>query len=185
MKYKVSLPGIKGFARFYLLKPSTSLYSFHKLMRADMDFPQDQTVVFKAVDALGEAMARFSDIRNLGKGTIDKVSAALCRKEGWDHFVYFYDTINRKSVLVDFVEETAGEDGLYPIQLEAEAKGPNPIEFERGYVAMEDMPDDRRRRLLKGNEDEDEEDVEDDEDMDDDEEIIAGDEEAFDEDEMN
>lgn len=185
MKYKVSLPGIKGFARFYLLKPSTSLYSFHKLMRADMDFPQDQTVVFKAVDALGEAMARFSDIKNLGKGTIDKVSAALCRKEGWDHFVYFYDTINRKSVLVDFVEETAGEDGLYPIQLEAEAKGPNPIEFERGYVAMEDMPDDRRRRLLKGNEDEDEEDVEDDEDMDDDEEIIAGDEEAFDEDEMN
>lgn len=185
MKYKVSLPGIKGFARFYLLKPSTSLYSFHKLMRADMDFPQDQTVVFKAVDALGEAMARFSDIKNLGKGTIDKVSAALCRKEGWDHFVYFYDTINRKSVLVDFVEETAGEDGLYPIQLEAEAKGPNPIEFERGYVAMEDMPDDRRRRLLKGNEDEDEEDVEDDDDMDDDEEIIAGDEEAFDEDEMN
>lgn len=184
LKYKVSLPGIKGFARYYLLKPATSLYSFHKLMRADMDFPQDQTVVFKAVDPLGEAMARFSDSKNLGKGTIDKVSAAVCRKEGWDHFVYFYDTINRKSVLVDFVEETVGDERVhYPIQLEAEAKGPNPIEFERGYVAMEDMPDDKRRRLLKGNEDEDdEEDVDDDEDMDD-EEIVA-EEESFDEDEM-
>lgn len=185
MKYKVSLPGIKGFARFYLLKPTTSLYSFHKLMRADMDFPQDQTVVFKAIDALGEAMARFSDIKNLGKGTIDRVSAALCRKEGWDHFVYFYDTINRKSVLVDFVEETVGEEGVYPMQLEAEAKGPNPIEFERGYVAMEDMPDDKRRRLLKGDEDDDEDvDEDDDEEMDDDEEEIVSEEEAFDEDEM-
>ncbi len=184
LKYKVSLPGIKGFARFYLLKPATSLYSFHKLMRADMDFPQDQTVVFKAVDALGEAMARFSDIKNLGKGTIDRVSAALCRKEGWDHFVYFYDTINRKSVLVDFVEETVGEEGVYPMQLEAEAKGPNPIEFERGYVAMEDMPDDKRRRLLKGDEDDDEDVDEDDEEMDDDEEEIASEEEEFDEDEM-
>ena len=185
LKYKVSLPGIKGFARYYLLKPATSLYSFHKLMRADMDFPQDQTVVFKAVDPLGEAMARFSDSKNLGKGTIDKVSASVCHKEGWDHFVYFYDTINRKSVLVDFVEETVGDERVhYPIQLEAEAKGPNPIEFERGYVAMEDMPDDKRRRLLKGNEDEDdEEDVDDDEEMDDDEEIVA-EEESFDEDEM-
>ena len=184
MKYKVSLPGIKGFARFYLLKPTTSLYGFHKLMRADMDFPQDQTVVFKAVDALGEAMARFSDIKNLGKGTIDKVSAALCRKEGWDHFVYFYDTINRKSVLVDFEEETVGDEGVhYPIQLEAEAKGPNPIEFERGYVAMEDMPDDKRRRLLKGDEDDEDEDDDEDVDEDDDEEIVA-EEETFDEDEM-
>lgn len=178
LKYKVSLPGIKGFARYYLLKPDTSLYAFHKLMRSEMDFPQDQIVVFKAVDEAGEALARFS-VRDLGKGTIDSVRAGVCHKEGWDHFVYFYDTTNRKSVLIDFVEEQTGDDGLhYPVQVESEAKGPNPIEFERGYVALEDMPDDKRRRLLKGG-DEDEEDL-DDEDFDEEEEGI---EEEFGEDE--
>lgn len=178
LKYKVSLPGIKGFARYYLLKPDTSLYAFHKLMRSEMDFPQDQIVVFKAVDEAGEALARFS-VRDLGKGTIDSVRAGVCHKEGWDHFVYFYDTTNRKSVLIDFVEEQTGDDGLhYPVQVESEAKGPNPIEFERGYVALEDMPDDKRRRLLKGS-DEDEDDL-DDEDFDEEEEGI---EEEFGEDE--
>lgn len=178
LKYKVSLPGIKGFARYYLLKPDTSLYAFHKLMRSEMDFPQDQIVVFKAVDEAGEALARFS-VRDLGKGTIDSVRAGVCHKEGWDRFVYFYDTTNRKSVLIDFVEEQTGDDGLhYPVQVESEAKGPNPIEFERGYVALEDMPDDKRRRLLKGG-DEDEEDL-DDEDFDEEEEGI---EEEFGEDE--
>ena len=178
LKYKVSLPGIKGFARYYLLKPDTSLYAFHKLMRSEMDFPQDQIVVFKAVDEAGEALARFS-VRDLGKGTIDSVPAGVCHKEGWDHFVYFYDTTNRKSVLIDFVEEQTGDDGLhYPVQVESEAKGPNPIEFERGYVALEDMPDDKRRRLLKGS-DEDEDDL-DEEDLDEEEEGI---EEEFGEDE--
>ncbi len=178
LKYKVSLPGIKGFARYYLLKPDTSLYAFHKLMRSEMDFPQDQIVVFKAVDEAGEALARFS-VRDLGKGTIDSVRAGVCHKEGWDHFVYFYDTTNRKSVLIDFVEEQTGDDGLhYPVQVESEAKGPNPIEFERGYVALEDMPDDKRRRLLKGS-DEDEDDL-DEEDLDEEEEGI---EEEFGEDE--
>lgn len=183
LKYKVSLPGIKGFARYYLLKPDTSLYAFHKLMRSEMDFPQDQIVVFKAVDEAGEALARFS-VRDMGKGTIDSVKAALCHKEGWDHFVYFYDTTNRKSVLVDFVEELTGDDALrYPLQVESEAKGPNPIEFERGYVAMEDMPDDKRRRLLKGSDDDDLDDEE--EDDEDDEEVLAEEESAFDEDELN
>ncbi|MCR4566002.1 MAG: hypothetical protein K5651_07930 [Bacteroidales bacterium] len=185
LKYKVSLPGIKGFARYYLLKPDTSLYAFHKLMRSDMDFPQDQIVIFKAVDDAGEALARFS-VKDLGKGTIDTVKAGVCHKEGWDHFVYFYDTTNRKSVLVDFVEETLGDDDVrYPLQAESEAKGPNPIEFERGYVALEDMPDDTRRRLLKGSdEDDDVDDDDDDDDGDDDDEGIE-EEDEFDEDELN
>ena len=59
LKYRVSLPGIKGFARVYELKSSTTLYSFHKQMRADMDFPQDQLVLFKAFDAEGDVSARY------------------------------------------------------------------------------------------------------------------------------
>ena len=178
-KYRVSLPGIKGFARVYLLKPGTSLFAFGKLMRADMDFPQDQIVIFKAVDAQGNALARFS-VKDLGHGTIDVATVSFCHKEGFDSFIYFYDTTNRKSVLVDFVgEATAVEGERYPMLVEAESKGPNPIEFEKGYIAMEDMPDDRRKRLLSGDEDEDEafEDEEDGDELEKEEEIYGDDEE--------
>ena len=58
LKYKVSLPGIKGFARVYEVKATASLYSLHKQMRADMDFPQDQVVLFKAFAANGDVAAR-------------------------------------------------------------------------------------------------------------------------------
>jgi hypothetical protein len=34
-----------------------------------------------------------------------------------------------------------------------ESKGPNPVEFENGYVAFEDLPD--RQRRLPGEEDDD------------------------------
>ena len=58
-----------------------------------------------------------------------------------------------------------------------DSKGPNPIEFENGYVAFEDLPEDKRR--LPGSKskagsgialDEDDEDFDDDEDLDDDDE---------------
>lgn len=162
LKYRVSLPGIKGFARVYEVKDTTSLYSFHKQMRADMDFPQDQTILFKAVDAAGGAVARYSVI-DLGAGTIDDVTLGQCHKAEQDSFVYFYDTTNRKSVLLDFIEEggkpAAGT--VYPFL--AEIKGPNPIEFENGYVAFEDLPADKRKNP-------DDEDFEDDEDFDDEDE---------------
>ena len=54
LKYRVSLPGIKGFARIYEVKDTASLYSFHKQMRADMDFPQDQVVLFKSYGPDGD-----------------------------------------------------------------------------------------------------------------------------------
>ena len=60
----------------------------------------------------------------------------------------------------------------------AESKGPNPIEFENGYVAFEDLPD--RQRHLPGEED----DLDDDEDFEDEEEEEDEDEdgkEIFDE----
>ena len=59
-------------------------------------------------------------------------------------FVYFYDTTNVKSVTLTLeggAEPRAG--AVYPLLVEA--KGPNPVEFENGYVAYEDLPDDKRK----------------------------------------
>lgn len=170
LKYRVSLPGLKGFARVYELKSTSSLYSFHKRMHADMDFPMDQIVLFKSVDPEGKAIARYS-VQNMGKGTIDEVTLGDCHKRGEDSFVYFYDTTNRKSVLVNFEEEVPARDGVvYPALVET--KGPNPIEFENGYVAYEDLPEDKKRNIIRKEEgnwdDEDEDDFDDDEDEDDD-----------------
>ena len=107
LRYRVSLPGLKGFARVYELKDTTTLYSFHKQMRADMDFPQDQLVLFKAFDQDGAVSARYG-IFDLGSGTIDTVTAGECHKKGEDKFIYFYDTTNVKSVIVTF----DGEGGV-------------------------------------------------------------------------
>ena len=52
-KYRVTLAGIKGFYRVYEMRGETTLYEFHKQMRADMEFPQDQLIMFKAMDADG------------------------------------------------------------------------------------------------------------------------------------
>mgnify|MGYP003547419088 FL=1 len=144
LKYRVSLPGIKGFARVYEVKDTASLYSFHKQMRADMDFPQDQVVLFKAFDKDGEVAARYSVFTDFGFGTIDHVTAEECHKRGEDKFIYFYDTTNVKSVIVTF-EGVAEErrNVIYPLLVET--KGPNPIEFENGYVAFEDLPDDKKK----------------------------------------
>ena len=173
LKYRVSLPGIKGFARVYEVKDTASLYSLHKQMRADMDFPQDQVVLFKAFDADGNVAARYSVFQDFGFGTIDDVSAGDCHKRGEDKFIYFYDTTNVKSVIVTF--EGVGEERrntVYPLLVET--KGPNPIDFENGYVAFEDLPDDKKK-------DPDDDDFEDDfdddvdEDTDDETEEIYGD----------
>ena len=146
LRYRVSLPGIKGFARVYELKDSTSLYSFHKQMRADMDFPQDQLVLFKAFDESGAVSARYG-IFDLGSGTIDDVSVGQCHKKGEDKFIYFYDTTNVKSVIVTFDGEGEvrknAKTVIYPLLVET--KGPNTIDFENGYVAFEDLPDDKKK----------------------------------------
>ena len=144
LRYKVSLQGLKGFARVYEVKDTTSLYSFHKQMRADMDFPQDQVVLFKAFDAAGNVAARYSVFTDFGFGTIDGVSAGECHKRGEDKFIYFYDTTNVKSVIITFDREAEQRSNVvYPLLVET--KGPNPIEFENGYVAFEDLPDDKKK----------------------------------------
>ena len=175
LRYRVSLPGLKGFARVYEVKDTTSLYSFHKQMRADMDFPQDQVVLFKAFDAAGNVAARYSVFQDFGFGTIDSVSTGQCHKRGEDKFIYFYDTTNVKSVIVTFDGE--GElrnNAVYPLLVES--KGPNPIEFENGYVAFEDLPDDKKKNPDDEDFDDDDDDIVEEED-DETEEIYDGDDE--------
>ena len=127
----------------YEIKSTASLYSLHKQMRADMDFPQDQLVLFKAFTPDGEVSARYG-IFDLGSGTIDNISVGECHKKGEDKFIYFYDTTNVKSVIVTYDGEAEPRKNvLYPLLVET--KGPNPIEFENGYVAFEDLPDDKKK----------------------------------------
>ena len=52
---------------------------------------------------------------------------------------------------------------LYPLLVEQ--KGPNPIEFENGYVAFEDLPDDKKKDPDDDDfDDDDDDDVEEDDD---------------------
>lgn len=176
LKYRVSLPSIKGFARLYEVKANMTLYSFHKQMRADMDFPQDQLVLFKALDKDGAVVAKYG-IFDLGAGTIDSVTVEQTLKAGAVSFVYFYDTTNVKSVNVTFEGEAEPrKDVVYPLLVEA--KGPNPIEFENGYVAYEDLPDDKKKAASQDDDDEDFDDDDDTEETDDED-----GEEIYDEDE--
>ncbi len=171
-RYRVSLPGIKGFARVYEVKSTTTLYSFHKQMRADMDFPQDQMVLFKGFREDGSVAARYG-IFDLGAGTIDSVTVEQTLKAGIVSFMYFYDTTNAKSVIVTCEGEAVLRPGtVYPVLVEA--KGPNPVDFENGYVAYEDLPDDKKKAGLSGADDDDPEDDDDD----DSEEIGADDEDG-------
>ena len=67
-----------------------------------------------------------------------------------------------KSVIVTF----EGEGKLSPIAiypLLVETKGPNPIEFENGYVAFEDLPADKKKDPEDDDFDDDDDVAEDDE----------------------
>ena len=139
-QYRVTLSGIKGFYRVYKMSADSTLYAFHKQMRADMEFPADQLILFKALDADGAVVARYG-LFDLGDGAADQVTMAATRKKGVASFVYFYDVTNRKSVIVTFEEETPEKGGAPML---AESKGPDPIDFENGYVAFEDLPADQR-----------------------------------------
>lgn len=142
LRYRVSLPGIKGFARVYELKSTTTLYEFHKRMRDDMDFSHDQLIQFKGLDKAGSLVARYG-MFDLGAGAVDDVTLADTLKKGITQFTYFYDVTDRKSVIVTFEDETDEVPGkTYPALVES--KGPNPIEFENGYVAYEDLPDEQK-----------------------------------------
>ena len=143
LRYRVSLPGIKGFARVYEVKSTTTLYDFHKKMRDDMDFGHDQLIQFKALDGIGSLVARYG-LFDLGAGTVDEVTLGETVDKGVASFTYFYDVTNKKSVIVTCEGEVEEPEvrGGFPVLVES--KGPNPIEFENGYVAFEDLPDEQR-----------------------------------------
>ena len=98
--------------------------------------------------------------------------------KGITHFVYFYDVMNRKSVNIAVEGEVEGARAGVESPYVVETKGPNPIEFENGYVAYEDLPEEQRHLpgeqpggLGDDDDDLDDEDFDDeDEDEDDDEE---------------
>ena len=109
---------------------------------------------------------------DLGAGAVDEVTVEETVNRGIARFTYFYDVTDRKSVIVTFEGEVEEEPGrTYPALVES--KGPNPVEFENGYVAYEDLPDEQRHlpgeslmakedKAEKDDDDDDEEDEEDD-----------------------
>lgn len=139
-KYRVTLTGIKGFYRVFEINAANTLYQFHKQMRANMEFPADQLILFKGLDEQGEVVARYG-LFDLGCGACDQVTMAQTLKDGVQSLVYFYDTTNRKSVNVTFEGEA---DHEVKVPTVIDTKGPEPIEFENGYVAFEDLPDEKR-----------------------------------------
>jgi len=162
-KIRVTLSGIKGFYRVYHVHGATTLYTLHKQLRSDLEFPQDQLIMFKGLDASSAVTGRYG-LFDLGWGTVDQISLEKAVKAGACSFVYFYDVTNRKSVNITVEGEAEGAVVSPDFPSLVESKGPNPIEFENGYVAFEDLPDKQRR--LPG---EDDDDDFDDEDLDDEE----------------
>ena len=143
-KYRVTLQGIKGFFRVYAVNGINSLYHFHKQLRSDLEFPQDQPILFKALDAQDGVVARYALI-DIGFKAVDEVSVEDTVKAGVVKFVYFYDVSAKKSVIITLEGESEVKAAL-PTLLES--KGPLPIEFENGYVAFEDLPEDRKKPPL-------------------------------------
>ncbi|MCR5244223.1 MAG: hypothetical protein K6C37_05740 [Bacteroidales bacterium] len=178
-RYRVSLAGLKGFARVYELKSSMTLYDFHLRLRDDLDFAHDQLIQFKALDNAGGLVARYG-LFNLGAGAVDEVSLADTVEKGVASFLYFYDVTNRKSVIVTFEGESEEVEGVVYPRL-VETKGPNPIDFENGYVAYEDLPDDQKHIHVSSDWSKDKGDVDLDDDLDD-EDLDDEDEDGDDED---
>ena len=186
-QFRVTLPGIKGFYRIYKVNSVNSLYSFHKQMQADLEFPADQPILFKAMSG-EDVLARYALV-NLGYGVVDEVPVSNAIKAGADHFEYFYDTKAKKKVIITLEGEEPGNSVTSPTMMN-DLKGPLPIEFENGYVAFEDLPQEKRHlpgekspldMLLGGDDDDDDEDL-DDEDEEDEEDDET--EEVFDSEEM-
>lgn len=141
--FRVTLPGIKGFFRVYHLSAENTLYSFHKQMRADMEFPQDQLILFKAFAGDGETVIARYGLFDLGNGAVDDITIEQVVEKHIASFTYFYDVTNKKSVIISY-EGVVESSPAATLPFLAEVKGPNPIEFENGYVAFEDLPDDQR-----------------------------------------
>ena len=180
LKYRITLKDIKGFFRVYYVNAQTTLYHFHKQMRSDLEFPQDQLIMFKGLDAEDGVVGRYG-LFDLGSGTVDTVTLGQCWKDGVVSFIYFYDVTNKKSVIVTCEGEVEGRSVPPEFPLLVESKGPVPLEFENGYVAYEDLPDEQRHlpgERKAGFDFGDDDDEDDDEDFEDEEEEADDDEDG-------
>lgn len=168
-RIRITLAGIKGFFRVYEVSGTNTLYTFHKQIRTDLEFPMDQPILFKAFDAEGAVVARWALV-DLGQGTVDQIRIADAVKAGVASFDYFYDIASKKKVIVTI--EAEAPESTFKLPTLMESKGPIPLEFENGYVAFEDLPEDRRRipgeHHSSDGDDEDDEDDDEDGDADDD-----------------
>ncbi len=177
LRYRVSLPNIKGFLRVYDIKSDMTLYEFHKLLRDDLDLLHDQLIQFKALGQdENDLIARYG-LFDLGAGAVDEVSFEKTRSLGVQSFIYFYDVTNKLYLIVTFDSEQEEEKSkLYPELVES--KGPKPIEFLNGYVAFEDRVDTRtanlssKKKSVIDDEDFDDEDFDDEDTDNDDDEIF-------------
>lgn len=174
---RVTLPGIKGFYRLYKVNAANSLYSLHKRMQSDLEFPVDQPILFKALTLDNAVTARYALI-DLGYGTADDITIGMALKAGAESFEYFYDTKNKKKVILTIEECMEGNSVLTPTLIN-DIKGPVPAEFDAGYVAFEDLPTEKRK--LPGEDPDadidDDDDEEEEDDKDDDTEEIYSEEE--------
>ena len=79
-QFRVTLPGIKGFYRIYKVNSANTFYSFHKQLQADLEFPTDQPILFKALGPDENVVARYALV-DLGAGTVDDVTIAKAIKD--------------------------------------------------------------------------------------------------------
>ena len=169
-RIRVTLPGLKGFFRVYDVNADNSLYTFHKQLRSDLELPMDQPILFKAFSQNSAVVARWALV-DLGAGTVDTVKLSDAIKKGVVSFIYFYDIASKKNLIITIEGES---DSTVASPTLIERKGPVPAEFENGYVAFEDLPDDRKKpgaaRPSGNDEEEDNEEEEEEDDDDDDEE---------------
>ncbi len=172
---RVTIPNIKGFYRLYKVNAANSLYSLHKRMQSDLEFPVDQPILFKAI-TLGNVVAARYALIDLGYGTVDDVTMGMAVKEGAASFEYFYDTKNKKKVILTIEECLEGNSVLIPTLLN-DVKGPVPAEFDAGYVAFEDLPKEKRKLPGEDPDEEDDEEEDDESDKDDETEEIYSEEE--------
>ena len=81
--------------------------------------------------------------------------------------------VDKKSVTIVLEDKEEGNSELSPMIVDT--KGPNPVEFENGYVSYEDLPEERKHPKL-----DDDLDFEDEEDEDLDDEDESGEDEVYD-----
>ena len=121
-RYRVTLEGIKGFYRVYLVNATNSLYTLHKQLRADLEFPQDQQILFKAFDEADNVVGRFALMPLPGNKAVDEVPIAETVKAGIVRYQYFYDVSSKKYVIVTFEGLLSYQNGGEQRKLTAKAQ---------------------------------------------------------------